>query len=122
DIFRVTEGAFEFHRGPWLLGRGGRPPTASYVLAGRREQVASAHRVPWLRRGDELETIRDALVRAGSGQGTAVLIHGEGGSGKTRLVQELVALARRRHVPVHLGRASGFGNPLAAPLALVRSI
>jgi DNA-binding CsgD family transcriptional regulator len=48
----------------------------------------------------ELSQITEALDRTGRGYGTAVVIEGPTGSGKTRLLRELIALAQRRHCVV----------------------
>lgn len=50
--------------------------------------------LPLVGRNDELNLLRQALDRALSGLGSTVLISGEAGTGKTRLAQELLALAR----------------------------
>ncbi len=44
---------------------------------------------PFVGRAAELAVLRDALVRAESGEGRVVLLPGEGGGGKTRLIREL---------------------------------
>ncbi|MFD8523407.1 AAA family ATPase [Streptomyces capillispiralis] len=56
-------------------------------------------------RTTELDTLNDALARALSGPGEpqALLIGGEAGVGKTRLVEEFAAAARRRGAVVALG-------------------
>ena len=43
----------------------------------------------------ELDVLQRAVARASSGTGTAVLIAGEAGMGKSRLVSELEARYRR---------------------------
>jgi pentatricopeptide repeat protein len=47
-------------------------------------------------RDQELQKLEQYLDRAFKGQGTAVLISGEAGTGKTRLVNELLRVARKR--------------------------
>ncbi|MFE9451213.1 AAA family ATPase [Streptomyces sp. NPDC006739] len=54
-------------------------------------------------RGDELDTLNDALARAGAGQPQALLLGGEAGVGKTRLVEEFTTAAGRRGAVVALG-------------------
>jgi transcriptional regulator with AAA-type ATPase domain len=44
-------------------------------------------------RAKELENLRDALAEAAAGRGLLVLVTGEPGIGKTRLMQELAKLA-----------------------------
>ncbi|MEV5429348.1 AAA family ATPase [Streptomyces sp. NPDC052701] len=54
-------------------------------------------------RADELGTLNDALARAASGEPQALLIGGEAGVGKTRLVEEFAGAARRGGALVALG-------------------
>ncbi|MEV3972059.1 AAA family ATPase [Streptomyces sp. NPDC050698] len=54
-------------------------------------------------RAEELGTLHDALVRACEGEPQALLIGGEAGVGKTRLVEEFAAAARRGGAVVALG-------------------
>ncbi|MFF8017289.1 AAA family ATPase [Streptomyces sp. NPDC007929] len=54
-------------------------------------------------RAEELGRLRDALVRAREGEPQALLIGGEAGVGKTRLVEEFAAEARRGGAVVALG-------------------
>ncbi|WP_309059624.1 AAA family ATPase [Streptomyces sp.] len=56
-------------------------------------------------RTTELDTLNDALARAtdGPGEPQALLIGGEAGVGKTRLLEEFAAAARRRDAVVALG-------------------
>lgn len=54
-------------------------------------------------RADELHTLKDALSRAAAGEPQALLIGGEAGVGKTRLVEEFAAAAHREGAVVALG-------------------
>ncbi|MFJ4536357.1 AAA family ATPase [Streptomyces tibetensis] len=54
-------------------------------------------------RAEELGTLYDALARACEGEPQALLLGGEAGVGKTRLVEEFAAAARRRGAVVALG-------------------
>jgi DNA-binding CsgD family transcriptional regulator/tetratricopeptide (TPR) repeat protein len=54
-------------------------------------------------RSDELETLSDALTRAAAGDPQALLLGGEAGVGKTRLVEEFATAACRRGAVVALG-------------------
>ncbi|WP_406006617.1 AAA family ATPase [Streptomyces sp. NBC_00637] len=54
-------------------------------------------------RADELHTLNDALSRAAAGEPQALLIGGEAGVGKTRLVEEFTAAAHRGGAVVALG-------------------
>ncbi|MET9811850.1 MULTISPECIES: AAA family ATPase [unclassified Streptomyces] len=54
-------------------------------------------------RAEELGTLSDALLRSCGGEPQALLIGGEAGVGKTRLVEEFAGAARRRGAVVALG-------------------
>lgn len=54
-------------------------------------------------RTDELDTLNDALARAAAGEPQALLLGGEAGVGKTRLVEEFATAACRRGAVVALG-------------------
>ncbi|MBC9723483.1 AAA family ATPase [Streptomyces sp. TRM68367] len=54
-------------------------------------------------RGDELDTLNTVLADAAAGNPQALLIGGEAGVGKTRLVEEFATAARRRAAVVALG-------------------
>ncbi|HET9380842.1 MAG TPA: AAA family ATPase [Streptomyces sp.] len=60
-------------------------------------------------RAAELETLRDALARAAGGAPQALLIGGEAGVGKTRLVEEFAAVAGRCGAVVAVGGCVGIG-------------
>jgi hypothetical protein len=61
----------------------------------QRSGPAGEHSVaaPFLNRRRELQTISDALARTLDGRGGLVLVTGEAGIGKTRLVEQLIATA-----------------------------
>lgn len=61
--------------------------------------------IPLIGRDTELGRIRWALAEAGQMRGQVVLITGEAGIGKTRLVEELVTEARRQAASIMLGSA-----------------
>ncbi|WP_432041728.1 helix-turn-helix transcriptional regulator [Streptomyces cadmiisoli] len=54
-------------------------------------------------RAEELTTLNDALARAAAGEPQALLVGGEAGVGKTRLVEEFAAAAAREGSVVALG-------------------
>jgi class 3 adenylate cyclase len=69
-------------------------------------------------RDHDLEEIRAALAGAGSHEGSAVFVQGEPGVGKSRLVREGVAEARRARCSVLVGRAvQGHSNMAFRPIA-----
>ena len=61
--------------------------------------------VPIVGRSGELAQLRAALVAASGGAGRLVLVSGEPGIGKTRLVSALTEMAGEYDVPVAVGRA-----------------
>ncbi len=63
-----------------------------------------AQRSPFVGRDDEYADLRRCLDRAEIGEGDVVLIGGEPGVGKTRMVQELMAEADARGTPAFMGR------------------
>lgn len=63
-------------------------------------------------RDDELAVLRGALdMAAEAGRGSAVLLTGEAGIGKSRLAREAASYAAVRGLPAHWGRASPAGSP-----------
>ncbi|WP_457518984.1 helix-turn-helix transcriptional regulator [Streptomyces sp. TE33382] len=54
-------------------------------------------------RAEELASLTDALARAAAGEPQALLIGGEAGVGKTRLVEEFLTAAHRREAVVAVG-------------------
>jgi len=123
-ILLAAENTFRMRRGPDLYARRGNEPWPSYVLQGRRTGVRMAGRGPWLRRGNELEVIRDALVGLSQGRGSAIFLLGAEGAGKSRLVEEIRELAVRRGLPFYQGRCTPWGaDPPMEPFRdLVRAV
>ncbi|MCX4765181.1 AAA family ATPase [Streptomyces sp. NBC_01275] len=76
-------------------------------------------------RADELDNLNDALTRAAAGEPQAILIGGEAGVGKTRLVEEFAAAACRRGAVVALGgcvEIGADGLPFAAFSTALRAL
>lgn len=122
EVHRSADPAFEWDRGPWLLGRGGKSPLPSYRLAGRRVGTLPAPRSPWFKRGGELDTLREALLSVRDSHGATVVLAGEEGSGKTRLTRELHTIASRNRIPMYVGRAGPFGHRLKLLAEVVSDI
>ncbi|MFG2191038.1 helix-turn-helix transcriptional regulator [Streptomyces sp. NPDC048639] len=84
--------------------------------------------IPLVGRGVEMDRLRAALRRAAGGSSGAVLIAGEAGVGKTRLVEELAAYARDAGAVVLSGRCVDVGEaglpylPFVEALAQVRDL
>ncbi|WP_405771728.1 helix-turn-helix transcriptional regulator [Actinacidiphila glaucinigra] len=75
-------------------------------------------------RDEEMATLTRALVDAAAGESRMVLVGGEAGVGKSRLVAELAEAARSRGALVAVGGCIETGAeevPFAAPLAALRS-
>jgi DNA-binding SARP family transcriptional activator/pimeloyl-ACP methyl ester carboxylesterase len=77
----------------------GRPPRVPKVPETRPADT------PLIGREAETAQLREALDRAAGERGGLVLVLGEAGMGKSRLVEELIVCARRRDARVLLGRA-----------------
>ncbi|WP_432752669.1 AAA family ATPase [Streptomyces sp. JL2001] len=76
-------------------------------------------------RADELTTLTDALARAHAGEPQALLIGGEAGVGKTRLIEEFVDAACARDATVALGgcvEIGADGLPFAPFSTALRSL
>jgi DNA-binding SARP family transcriptional activator/alpha-beta hydrolase superfamily lysophospholipase len=78
--------------------------------AGRRPRVPKVPETrlaetPLIGRDAEAAQLREALDRAAGERGGLLVLLGEAGVGKSRLVEELIAHARRRDARVLLGRA-----------------
>jgi DNA-binding SARP family transcriptional activator len=79
----------------------GVPPAQTVVVAAPEIPV---HETPMVGRATEIARLRDLFDRASRGAGSVVLITGEPGVGKSRLVAELAADALARGGHVLLGR------------------
>jgi class 3 adenylate cyclase/tetratricopeptide (TPR) repeat protein len=123
-VAQATRGEFRFAPGPDLPERGGGRPAPSLRLGARRRGVRATSSGPWLRRGAELELVRDALVGLGGGKGSALVVAGAMGAGRSRFVRELKDLATRRGLPFYIGRCGpvGVDPPLEPIRDVVRSI
>ncbi|MFD9501480.1 AAA family ATPase [Streptomyces sp. NPDC060035] len=83
-----------------------RPPAAtavSYAYAMLSDVETNTVSPVFVGRAGELASLTDALARASAGEPQALLIGGEAGVGKTRLVEEFVTVACRREAVVAVG-------------------
>jgi predicted ATPase len=72
---------------------------------------------PWVRRGRELDAVREGLAALADRRGSAMVLVGEVGAGKSRLVRELAEVAARRHLSAWVARCTAFGeDPTMAPV------
>ena len=125
EVSQQAEDGFTFEPAPPLTyrARRERKVSACYLLTGRRTTKLEGSQGRWLVRGSELAVLREALVALGRREGRFVLLQGDAGVGKSRLVREVSELARKRHLPVYSARAYPFSDtPLAPFRDLVASI
>lgn len=80
----------------WAMQREGGQRIAPPAVAGRMR--------PFVGRGQELADLASALEEAASGGGSLVIVTGEPGIGKTRLMSELARVAAQRSLRVATGR------------------
>lgn len=114
---------YPFEPGPALRRKGSRAMQRTFLLAGARRTGGRGSSGGWLRRGDELEVMRDAIGRLRDGLGTSLGVVGEAGVGKSRFFRELRDLAQRRSLPNFHGRAVPFSTrPFSATRDLVADI
>lgn len=115
---------FPFERGPELRRKGSRGSRTTFLLGEGRRRAGRGVVGRWLRRGNELEVIRDAIGGLREGRGGRIGVHGDAGMGKTRFFRELRELASRRQIAVFHGRALPFGadRPFAPFRDLVSDI
>ncbi|TCK22895.1 ATP-binding protein [Pseudonocardia endophytica] len=96
------------------------PPTRSALAALRHPEQAGTGtgppRRPLFGRAAELRALTDAWSEARAGRGRVVVVTGEGGIGKTRLVTELARRADNAGARVAVGAGVDVGDP--APLAM----
>ncbi len=88
-------------------GRAGRCPC--------RPRSRAARTRPLVGRGEPLAALRAAWRRASAGAAAVVMVHGEAGSGKTRLLIELAGEARAGGATVLAGRCTEDGVVAFAP-------
>lgn len=71
--------------------------------------LESSHMLPLVGRESEMALIGQEIDRVQQGQGRIIAITGEAGMGKTRLVAEVVRLARARGFEVYSGECQSYG-------------
>lgn len=118
QVAQRAEDGFTFEPAPPLpyRSRSERKVSACFALTGRRSSALGGSNGRWLVRGSELAVLREALVALGRREGRFVLLLGDAGVGKSRLVREVSELARKRHLPVYATRTYPFSDTPLAPL------
>jgi DNA-binding SARP family transcriptional activator len=94
-----------------------RPPTqereGEVVESHKRLTTESAVVTPFVGRGSPLQHLGEQLTQAEAGNGCMILVNGEAGVGKSRLVAEFAAAARRLGCCVLWGGSGAHTNHLA---------
>ncbi len=78
-----------------------------------RSTLFSGSAPPVIGRVKECTTIKHFLDDLSSGRGGGLVISGEAGIGKTRLIRELILRSRRRDIPFFLGRSGEVSGNVA---------
>ncbi len=99
---------FDFAEGPALRRRSANPGDQAWRLL-RRRLRDDVHSGRWVARADELAVISRALSLLAEGQGSRLAVLGPAGSGKSRLLRDVVLLARRRGARVVAIRGLPYG-------------
>ena len=87
--------------------------TGAETLRSRLHAAAARGLTPFVGRGSELDQLRQALERAGSGQGQVVAVVGEPGVGKSRLFWEFTRSHRTQGWSVLAGGSVSYGKATA---------
>ncbi|HSK26360.1 MAG TPA: AAA family ATPase [Jiangellales bacterium] len=106
-------------------GRAAGRPFLSVVGGTMAGMAARAGSPRLVGRADELAALREALTAASSGRPTTVLVAGEAGVGKSRLVEEFARRAESEEARVLVGRCVELGEdglPFAPVVGALRSL
>ena len=114
---RLTARAVGSRPGPRVTVKGRKEPVESFQVAQLEAQAAAA--APLVGRDAEKKSIEGLLGAVKAGRSGGVLFLGDAGLGKTRLLEEVAALARAQGLTVAWGSAGRWGEP--APFELVKA-
>jgi DNA-binding SARP family transcriptional activator len=89
------------------------PPESASARAESIHGPTTEGGAPLVGRDSVLRQLSEELTRADEGRGRMIVVSGEAGVGKTRLVEELASEARRQGVGVLSGGTGAHGNHLA---------
>ncbi|MGW7091155.1 helix-turn-helix transcriptional regulator [Streptomyces sp. NPDC054874] len=92
-----------------MITVGEKPPAASYAYAMLGDVETRSVSPVFIGRAEEFAALTEALARAASGDPQALLIGGEAGVGKTRLVERFVTAAEQRDAVVAVGSCVEIG-------------
>jgi len=113
SVHALTGDAFVWEALPAIAVKGKADPVPLYALV-RAERGATAaaasDSTAMIGRGAELAAMVARLDDARAGRGGIVAVSGEAGIGKSRLVAELVGIARQRGVLVAAGECQSYGR------------
>jgi len=107
EVRRQTEHQFDYHYLDDHKVKGIEGPVPVFEVRGRRETDSSTRltgsvQLPWTGRQRELEQLTEALRQTETGGGRVLLVRGEVGVGKSRLVREWLATLQGREVTITL--------------------
>lgn len=103
QVFQAISGMYYAKQATPLKSRGGKRSISSYIVGARHFGARLKATGTWIRRGAELELLSKALVELGRGRGSCLMITGDVGMGKSRLVSEIQKAAKRRNIPSYTG-------------------
>jgi AAA ATPase domain len=89
------------------------PEPVGETVVCRPPRITESRQTPFVSRESVLQDLNEQFARAEAGTGRMVLVSGEAGVGKTRLVAELAREARRREAAVLWSGSGGYANPVA---------
>ena len=124
-VYGAIAGRFDCEALGELPVKGLAQPVPVWRLVGTRQGTEPAYRTPFVGRQAELQQLQGLLETCRQdGEGQAVLLRGEAGIGKTRLLDEVMTTARREGFALHRGLVFDFGvgSGQEAIPALVRSL
>ncbi len=114
-VRRGTADTFAWHTPPPITVKGKAEPIAVASLVGRRKQPAvrlqePQYALPIVGRERELARIERAFDQAAQGRGQIIVITGDAGLGKSRLVTEAIRMAAERQFIGYGGECQSYGT------------
>lgn len=104
EVSALVGDRYRFAGAEPLVLKGGGEARRSFVLQGwRRREPALGRR--WVPRGTEVHALCETIARLERGVGSVTYIRGPIGVGKSCLLGEVRAMARKRGIPSHVGVA-----------------